>query len=374
MKQPFKTILKTPYLNLRKGLLHAVLGKQNLKNQPCFRFNHFLNILFLRIDRIGDMVLSTPAIKAIKQSFPGSSLTVLASESNHMVLLNNPYVDHIMVYPKPFRKQLEMIQRIQNLKFDLVIDPYPDYELKTALIAFLSRGKYRIGYPGFGREAFFNLKSSESPGRHHFIHQTLDMLKPLGILASDPIPEIHVTQDEKIWARNWLKQRGLGKKPIIGIHPGAYYETQQWPVEYYAEVAEGLSKYEMADVIVFGGPGDKSIVNQIAGSLSNNIFSMITKCLRHFIAMLPFCRMLICNNSGPLHLAVAARVPTISFMGPTDKDRWMPVGSIHKVLRMDHLPCIGCNSGYCVIKNHDCMRFIDSATVIQTIKNHIGVF
>ncbi|MBU2645556.1 hypothetical protein KKI24_12685, partial [bacterium] len=225
-----KRIIKIAYLTTRKLLLYLfsvfILDKRLVKVDA-----HISKILFVRIDRIGDMVLSTPAIRALKQAYPRSELTVLASPSNKDILKHNPYVDRIVVYDKRcrFHEKLGLIRHLKELRFDLAVDPYTDYELLTALIVFFSGAPARIGYGAYGREVFFNLETPAITEDQHFIAMTLGILKPLKIETGDEKPEIFLSADEKNWAREWLNRSGLGSKPLVGVHPGAYYESQRWP-------------------------------------------------------------------------------------------------------------------------------------------------
>ena len=367
-----KDILKSIYLNFREHLLRGV-GTLIPENRSAdVRVDRDIEkMLFIRIDRIGDLVLSTPAFKAIKRAFPACELAVLASASNHSVLINNPYVDRIFVYEKKNRlgNRNGIIKQLRKYNADLVIDPYPDYELKTALISFLSGAKIRVGYAGYGRETFFNIKAKTTKEKKHFVDQTLDVLEPLGIAAKDKKPDLFLTEEEKRWGRKWIKDKGVEGKLIVGVHPGAHYESRRWLPERFAELANEVRKDRETEVIIFGGPGDKRLVERISSMIEKTQISHVTDNLRRFTALLSCCHVLVCNNSGPLHLAAAINLPTVSFMGPADKHRWMPIGEIHKVFRINDLPCIGCNLGSCKLKGHDCMRLITSSMVIDAVKD-----
>ncbi len=151
-----KRILKKIYLNFRKYVLKMLSVFIHSNQSLDLSGQHIEKILIIRIDRIGDIVLSTPALKAIKQAFPHSELTVLASPSNSPLIFNNPNIDHIVVYDRrgSFIDRIRVIQKLRESGFDLAIDPYADYELETALIAFFSGAKRRIGYASYGREVF----------------------------------------------------------------------------------------------------------------------------------------------------------------------------------------------------------------------------
>jgi len=329
----------------------------------------FKKALFIRIDRIGDLVLSTPALKAFKQYFPDCELSVLASKSNHAVLLNLPYVDNIITYDhcQDITKKLSTLRRIRKYGYDLVVDPYSSYELKTALIAAYSGAPLRLGYASYGREVFFNVTATNPGNDLHFKDVVLNVMKPLGVEKVTSTPEICLSEAEKNWSIKWIEQNQIGSKPIVGIHPGAFYKSQRWLPEHFADLINKINEQNKFATVLFHGPEDIYTVKAIKEMVKKNILTFISHDLREFLALQSLCNVFICNNSGPLHLAVAQNIQTISFMGPTEKSRWMPIGSAHKVLRIDSLPCIGCKKGSCIIKTHDCMRLISPLHVINEL-------
>jgi lipopolysaccharide heptosyltransferase II len=365
-----RAILKRKYLIVRGICLHLLghIIPQTSGTLPDIR--QMKKVLIVRIDRIGDMVLSTPVFKSLKAANPQLEITILASPANSAILDNNPSVDHIVEYnpAKGLRGLLDVIKQLRKSSLDLAIDSYDNYKLVSALIVFLGGAKWRVGYPSYGREIFFNIKVARPPGEAHFIDVVMNTLKPLGVAINDRVPEIFITQDERKKGGEWLAQMGIENKPVIGVHPGAYYESQRWPIEYYAELITLLQKNKNLEVVIFGGPGDSSILDQIQLQLNGKVLTYEHNDMRHFLALVSKCSLFICNNSGPLHMACALGVPTISFMGPTVKGRWMPVGDQHKIFRIDDLSCIGCGAGTCIIKTHDCMRRITPNYVMDLIE------
>jgi heptosyltransferase-2 len=369
----FKTIFKAIYLNARRFALKT-LGLLLFQRNVIPLLRNIGSILFIRVDRVGDMALSTPALRAIKVALPKVQLTVMASPANAPILKNNPDVDEVIVYDRSasLLEKMKFINGLRSHHFDLAIDPYTDHELKTAWLAGMSDADHRIGYAAFGREFFFNFPAPTVEGHRHFIDLTLDLLKRIGIPSENRNPAIYLEADEQVWASQWLQENGFKGKKVVAIHPGAYYETQRWLPEHYAKLIRLICERSQADVILFGGPSDIKVIDDILFKIKMDICVYIQDDLRKFLAVLSQCQMLVCNNSGPLHCAAALKIPTISFMGPTVKELWMPVGEEHHVLRDDDLPCIGCNSGYCKIKTHDCMRRIKPEKVINLILEQIG--
>lgn len=365
-----KNWIKKIYLTFRKYLLLAFISQFLSEHDTRLDSEENISkILFIRIDRIGDLVLSVPALKALKKAFPSAQLSVLTSHSNHSILTNNPYVDAVIRYDfrEGIREEISCLKGLRGEKFDLVIDPYFGYELRTAWIAYFSQAPIRVGYRSYGREIFFNQTVSLNDEAQHFLDLTLGILQPLSIEQTERRPEIFLKVEEKEWAREWLIKNGIGKKPIVGIHPGAHYQTQRWPSVKFAELAKRLSVDEDIDMILFGGPKDEYLISEIQSAANENFTLFHTHDLRCFAALLSCCTALVCNNSGPLHMAVALNISTVSTMGPTNANRWKPLGEMHQVIRIDDLPCIGCNLGYCKIGTHDCMNLISPAMVIDAL-------
>lgn len=370
-KASIKSVIKTLYLAFRSCTFRAfgfLLHKEHPSPPEDLR-----NILFIRMDRIGDMVLSIPAFTAIKTAWPWTHLTILSSRASAAVLKNNPHVDEIIIcdsLSSPMER-LRLVRGLREHRFDLAIDPYDDYELKTAWIAWMSGATHRVGYAAYGREIFLNGPTPTIKAGKHITDVTFDLLKRIGIPSSDRQPVIYLDDAEQSGATTWLKENKLQNKKLIAVHPGAYYETQRWPTEYYADLIHSIHDRTEAEVIIFGGPTDAALIDDILRRINEPVCTAVQADLRKFFALLSRCRLLVCNNSGPLHCAVALNVPTISLMGPTIKERWTPSGEKHHVLRKDDLPCIGCNLGTCKIDTHECLRGITPDKVFKIVRESI---
>ncbi|HQN18533.1 MAG TPA: glycosyltransferase family 9 protein [Syntrophobacteraceae bacterium] len=369
-KSRAKAIIKTGYLTIRGDALRAFAPV--IQKQPLSALEPIQNILFIRVDRVGDMVLSTPVFATAKKAFPEAHLVVLASPMNAPILKNNPHVDEVILYDcsSSLGGNLHLLRSLRKRHFDLTVDLHDDDDLKTAWLSWMICSTHRIGYAGHGREIFLHQSLPRGDGKSHFVNRALELLKDVGIDPVQTAPAIYLDDQERSWSKQWIADRELREAKLIGIHPGAYYPTQRWPTEYYAELIRLIHECVGAEVILLGGPSDRDVIDEILSRVPFSIVTAIDSNIRRFFSILPHCRILVCNNSGPLHCAAALGVPTISFMGPTVKERWMPVGNMHYLLRRDDLPCIGCNLGYCKIKTHACMQTITPETVLAILKEH----
>ncbi|MCZ6677027.1 MAG: glycosyltransferase family 9 protein [Candidatus Poribacteria bacterium] len=339
-----------------------------------FRYRQFdassiRKILLIRLDRIGDMVLTTPIIQALKTGFPQATLAVLANTYNASIVQNSPFVDRLSILPEKDCHRKEFMLKLYEEQFDLIFDPLLSPDLSAALFAFRLRGKYRIGFAFAGRELFFNLRGPKVRGKKHLLEHHEDLLQAVGLSAKEILPKIHLTPEELDEADLVFQEKQINpNRPRIAIHPGGFYPSQRWFPDRFAAVAEELAISHNAQILLFGGKADGQALDQIQSTVTAPATIMPDLGLRGFMAALSRCDLLLCNNSGPLHIASALGVPTVSTMGPTVPHLWWPVGESHTVLRKN-LPCSPCQRGKC--KWHDCMKLITTAEMLNAAEAQI---
>jgi heptosyltransferase-2 len=363
MQYQIKMLLKELYLGIRKTLLCPfVLLRKTKTSSP----NAIRNILFLRHDRIGDMVFSTAALKALKRAYPQVKITVLASQRNHEILTNNPHVDEILIY----HGILWFAKTIRPQCYDLVIDPFLTYELKQAFMTYLTGGQYRIGFEKAGREIFFNVRSPTILPPKRMVDHLLDLVEAVGGKVAGCVPEVFLSDNELQWASTTLASKGIKPDELtIAVHPGAFYPSQRWPAERFGMLTRRILERHEAKVLLLGSRDEKDLVKKvkhIAGKGARD-FSGLT--LREFMVLVSRCNLFIGNNSGPLHIASALKVPTVSMIGPTVTPLWLPYGKNDVVIHK-RLPCSPCNRAVC--KDHTCMETIMVDEVFEAVQSQIA--
>jgi ADP-heptose:LPS heptosyltransferase len=205
-------------------------------------------ILILRYDRIGDMVLSTPLFESLKKNIPGCEITVVASKVNKDIISNNPFVDKVVLY----QGIVKFMRDFRHRGIDLTIDPFCSYELKPALLAFLSGAKYRVGFSDAGREVFFNVKGPRPDPARHMSEQLLSLLAPLAIKEDRAQPKIYLTPEEIENAKEYFIANNYAQDCLkIAVMPGAYYPSQRWPLERFGELVKKICEKTTARVLVF---------------------------------------------------------------------------------------------------------------------------
>ncbi len=369
------------YLTLRNLILGSLCSFIRTYTKDDLSTSSIKKILVIRLDRIGDMVITTPIFRALKEKWPDVQVTVLTNPVNKNIVINNPFIDCVLVYDKENKhkrpnSRLTFFRSIREREFDLVIDPHLDYELNTSLITRFLGSRFRLGFEFAGRGIFYNIRYHPnvfpaSTEKKHMIDYDLDLLSCLGIEAQKREPEIFLTADEKGIASKLLVKNGVNPESrIIGIHPGGHYESQRWPIKEFAAISDCLIARYGIKVIFFVGREEKQLMSEFKNYAVKTPIILEGLSLREFMSTLSHCSLFLCNNSGPLHIATALNVPTVSTMGPTIPYHWWPRGNNHIVLRND-LDCSPCKKGIC--ETHECMKLITTNDFIAAVEKQIRV-
>jgi lipopolysaccharide heptosyltransferase II len=331
-------------------------------------------VLVISLKRVGDAVLSIPAFRAIKENLPKSQVTVFADAYIKDILEEIPYIDAVVPYSKrsTFLKKAKSVRKLSYNSFDLAVDLTCDYTFEGALWSWLSGAKYRVGYNIWKRGFLFNLPLQHEKGPVHATDEISYIVKSIRLDTKDKILKIKPSKDAKDSVQKFLRKKGVKDRGlVIGIHPGGYYPTQRWLSERFAEVADYATEKHSAHVVLMGGSEEEKIIQQIKTHRTHPSIVFFNQPLGDLLALIQSCSLLICNNSGPLHMAAASGTPTVSTMGPTIPERWWPQGEDHMVLRKD-LPCMPCNEGRCRIKTLDCMKLITVKDMIEAVDIQIS--
>ncbi len=354
-----KLSAKECYLTLRSALLSPLLFFRKLKAPDKGRIKR---ILLLRHDRIGDMVLSTGVFKALKRAYPDVFIIVLASGSNKEVLQNNPDIDEVLVY----KGLLWFLKEVRRRKPDLAVDLFYTYEFKTAFLAYISGAKYRLGFENAGRQVFFNIKGADTRRPCSMQGHLTELISNLGVGSEGMEPVIYLSEEEALWARKYLVASRIDKfAPKVAMHPGGFYLSQRWQADGFAEAGRKIIEKFRANIIIIGDRKEEDLIEKIKKQIgSGNVFALYDLPLRQVISILSQCDMLLCNNSGLLHVASVLKIPTVSTMGPTDPLLWQPYGKNNIVIRQE-LPCSPCSRGVC--KTHKCMALITPRQIEEAV-------
>ncbi|OGC78399.1 MAG: hypothetical protein A2145_01740 [candidate division Zixibacteria bacterium RBG_16_40_9] len=300
-------------------------------------------ILIIQLRRIGDVLMCTPVIRALRQRYPQCHLAFLTEEESKAVLLTNPNLNEVIVWDKNKYKNwlyvLKKIKEIRGKKFDTVIDLLGTP--RTAMACFLSGAEQRIGFAYRFRENFYNIKVTPDKNEKYGACYKLDAVKPLGIESSDCRLELVLNTKVKNFAQEFYKDNQIQETDLkISISATARRRFNFWFLDRYAKLADGLIEKYGAKVILVWGPGEKEIVEKIASLMTfKPVVAWETPSLLELGAILEKCDLHLGNDNGTKHIATAVGVPTVTIYGPHSPVSWTyPDPNWHKFVKKE-CPC-----------------------------------
>lgn len=335
------------------------------------------NILIRGTNWLGDAVMNTPALGAIRHSFPEARITILVTPLVAQLFSPHDWVDEVMIYDRQGRHKgvagrLRIASELRARRFDLAI--LLQNAIDAALITRLAGIPRRIGTRTDGR-GFLLTHGFDPKGfdrRLHHVYYYLEMLKSFGITSEQKHQLLCLTEEEREAARQRLQAAGIGSGDfLIGINPGAAYgSAKRWYPERFAAAGKELARKWGGKLLIFGGPTEVSMARDIETALEGNCLNVAgTLTVRELMALIQRCDFFLSNDSGPMHIAAAFGVATVAIFGPTNHRSTCPFSDNSVVVRQD-VDCGPCGKRECPT-DHRCMKGVsadDVVTAAQELK------
>jgi len=344
-------------------------------------------ILVRATNWVGDVVMATPALAAIRDNFKDARISVLIRPPLQELLEGDPAVDEFILYDKKEGYSgpagiARLAKELRGRKFDRAILLQNAFE--AALIAFLSKIPVRMGYNTDGRGILLTkgIKIAEETRRKHQVYYYLDLLNALGFKTkATALPKLYLNKEDSDYAARVLKEHGIRHgDTIVGINPGAQYGiAKKWYPERFGQVADRLSKDIDAKILIFGGPGDVMTAKTVEASMHTPAVNLCGKTgIRGLMALTKKLGLFITNDTGPMHVSAALGTPTLAVFGSTDHITTGPSGPNGKnaksvrVVR-DPIFCSPCLKRKCPLKSYRCMEQVTAEQVLKAAKEMLEV-
>lgn len=332
-------------------------------------------ILIRSANWVGDAIMTTPAMHAIRRNYPKARITLLAKPWVLPVFEHNPHVDRLMTYQADGRHNghtgvLRLARDLRSERFDLAILFQNAFE--AALITWLARIPRRLGFTTDGRGLLLThrIRSWRGLKKGHLVDYYLGLLTGAGLSPDDRRLVLVLSDDEKRSARQMLADLKVpGDVPIIGINPGATYGTaKRWPAGRFVELSRRLIRDHGAHVLIFGGPGEADLGDWIAEHVGQGIANLCNRTsLRQAMALIGCCHGFVTNDSGLMHVAAALDIPQAAVIGPTDAMATGPVNEASVLVQAEgnceRAPCL---LPHCPI-DHRCMTAVSVQMVYDAV-------
>lgn len=359
--------------------------------------SQLLNILIIRLDHIGDCILTTPAIKYLRKKFPDAHISILVNSVSVEIIKNNPDIDEYIVYDalwfkrsasaRPLRDSVafgnifNLIKKLKKEKFDLAVDFRGD--IRNIFLAFLSGIKKRVGY-GIGGGGFLLTKEVEYISGIHEVEKNINVAEGIAdakgsLFNGEPSdidlqPVLYLTKENEDAIDGFFKENNIKKAEglaeedfLIGIHPGTGTQSKLWSEDKWSKLADRLIDLYNAKIIITGSLEEKGMLTEISKNMKNKPVLAYDLSLSQLSALIKRYKFLISVDSAPMHIASAFAIPVVAIMSAINKkEEWGPIGEKNVIIQKD-VPCKSCELEEC--SNHICMSLITPEEVIESISH-----
>jgi ADP-heptose:LPS heptosyltransferase len=396
-----KNVLRASILQLVRigGYPYANrLARKRLPDQP--------RILLMRPDHLGDLVMTTPVLQALREALPQAHITMMVGPWSREVVARHPAIDQLLTCPFPgFRRAaqnplapytllLQTARQLQRGQYDLAINLRPDFWWGAALL-YLAGIPRRIGYditPGTP----FLTRALPFPQPEHATVSNLRLISA-GLQALDHAPleepytperypqQFTVTKEEQSWVEERLQNAGFAAEtPIVVIHPGTGAAVKLWRTEAWAHCANWLTATSSStplQIVLSGSPSERLMLEEIAQDIKPAPLLISDMSVGQLAALLQRARLVLGVDNGPLHLATAQNTPTVNIFGPTDKRIFGPWGPAHshiviasqqRCLTCPVIPCGRLDFAPEELTDHPCVRNVPEQRVEEAISMLLG--
>jgi len=326
-------------------------------------------ILIILIAGIGDLIMASASLRALRNSHPGVKIHLLTSSEASILAVNYPYVDQVWTFPiREIRKDkfqvlraINVIRQLRKNQFDLCLNLYRVTSLRGALsmglLTSLVKPRTRIGHDSMGFGLFLDKKAAkETFQNRHFTDAMIDLAKLAGGVPDDRGIEVFWDKSAEVKWATLFPKLWQEKQPLrIGINPGANKPEKRWRPENHASVADRLSELRGASIFLFGGPGEEHLASRIEKAMKHPVTNLAGKLsLNELAYVISRLDLFVTNDSGPMHIAAAVKTPVVALFGPEEPVYTRPYTTpdLYRIVqkKMSCRPCINkrCDRPICM--------------------------
>ena len=329
-------------------------------------------VLVVRLRSIGDTVLATPSLIALKRFLPHACVDILLEDWVAPVLEGFPFVDEVITFTRGSAiSRARVAKQIRDREYDVVYNLHGG--TTATLLARLSGATHRVGYSSYQYARLHNHQAPPSSmlwGREktHSVEQQLALLGWTGVPVSDrPATQLTVTDQAAASISNKLRGEGLDESPFAVIHPTAAFDTKQWATDKFARVAENLSERDLG-VIVITAPDAAQVAEALKRTSAARITTLTNLSLPEVTALTSRARLFVGNDSGIAHIAAAVGAPSVVIFGSSNTAHWRPWAKVAAEVVLEEMECQPCHGYYCEkFEEPECIKRVPVERVVAAI-------
>jgi lipopolysaccharide heptosyltransferase II len=341
-------------------------------------------VLLIRLDNLGDVLVTTPAFHAVRESLPGASLTLLASpvgaqagRLNHdladVIVYESPQMDPWQRLPQDSARELRMVEQLRARRFDgaIIFTSFRQSSLPAAYLCYLADIPLRHAASIDGPGSLLTSRHKHPERMMHEVERGLDLVAALGMHTEATDLVLDVPQAARSALRDRLAaivwNRASRTAPLIVVHPGCSMPARTYPPELFVQAIDALVARRGARVALSGAAGERPLAEQIHARLAPEAQAATTVlagelAFEEFCALIAHADLVLTNNTGPMHMAAALKTPVVALFALTNPpEQWGPWRVPHRLLYHE-VPCRLCYSRVCPT-DHACLRMIGPEAV-----------
>lgn len=335
------------------------------------------SILLFKLRYIGDVLMTTPAVRLLRKSYPNAHITMVVNKGTEDVIRYNPHINTILTIDRDTVKgaslykrlshNLSFLRKMRETHYDVSID-FASGDRATFL-SLLCGVPYRVGFSS--REGWRRIllnRTVDIPGRVHTVKRNLIVLEEaLGLKTDDTAMELYTDKSDDDRISQWLQKHDLEDKKIVVINPGGRYWFKRWQTGKWASLIDLIHGKPGVQVVITGARNELDDVSTLMSGLKTKAYSIAGQTtVLELASLLKRAVLYIGNDSGPMHIAAALGTPVIALHGPTDPMDWGPWGEGHIAISK-HVACSPCKVTDCTVEKGKCMEQISVEEVWQAV-------
>ena len=342
------------------------------------------SVLAIRLDGMGDLLMTTPALRALKEAVPGRRLTLLASPAGARLARALSFVDDVIPFAAPWMKQPEdtavtarmlgLVAMLRGRRFDagVVLTVFTQSALPAALVLLLAGVPLRAAYC---RENPYALLTDWRPdpdrdahaGVRHEVRRQIDLVESLGLQVRDTRLHFPIRDDARRSMRAKARAAGMrSRRRWLVVHPGATAASRRYPDDKLIEAVAALQATGRFQIAIAGGECDVACANAIATSVDDVVVLAGRLHLPELAALIDAADVVVCNNSAPAHIAAAVGTPVVDLYALTNPQH-TPWRVAHRVLSRD-VDCKYCLKSVCPLGHHRCLADVSPDEIVAAVE------
>lgn len=341
---------------------------------------HCRRILIIKPSSLGDVLHALPILAGLRAAYPRAHIAWLVSTTFAPLLEGHPLLDEVIRFdrrrygkmlrsPRSLADFLGFVRRLRRHRFDLVLDLQGLF--RSGFLALASGARRRVGFAEARELAgvFYSQRVRCERADRHAVDKNLCLARAVGLPVDAAAFPLALRADELAAARGLLSDAaGRPLDAFVAVIPGARWEAKRWRPERLARLIDRLHQEGLPPCVLLGAAGDRAFADQLIGFRRTPVADLVGRTsLRELAAVIALADLVICHDSGPLHIAAALNKPIVAIFGPTSPARTGPYCQAARVVSLP-LECAPCYQRQCPLGHHDCMQQLDIETVLNNVR------